>query len=88
MRSTLEVQRLLIFDFTKDLDKLFEAARYIVRIRELRKLPSNLLSLHKGQLWVLSHLKIVRVAVLVSPDNQVDVVSQSPPSRRALSIEN
>jgi hypothetical protein len=78
----------LVLDLAEDLHKFLEAAGDVVCVGELLELPANLLRLEEGQLRILSHLLVVRVAISMRPDYQVDVMAQSPPDGRSLAVKH
>lgn len=78
----------LVLDLAEDLYKFLEAAGDVVCVGELLELPADLLRLEEGQLRILSHLLVVGVAISMRPDDQVYVVTQSPPDGRSLAIEH
>ena len=61
--------------FANDLDKLLQSASYVVCIRKLySELVFYLLSVIKVQLPILSHRLVVSVPVLISTDQQINIV--------------
>lgn len=61
--------------FANDLDKLLKSASDVVCIRKLySKLVFYLLRIIKVQLPILSHRLVVSVPVLISADQQIDIM--------------
>lgn len=74
--------------FADDLNELLESASDVVSVREVTaELVIDLLRGCKRQLWVDSHRLVVRVSVFVRSNQEVDVVTQTPPNRRSLSVK-
>jgi len=70
-----EIDLYLDVIFANDLDKLLQSASYVVCIRKLySELVFYLLSVIKVQLPILSHRLVVSVPVLISTDQQINIV--------------
>ena len=88
LRGQVEPQFSLILNFAKDLHQFLQTPSDVVCIRELCELPRDLLCLQESQGGVLAHALIVSVAVLISAQNEVNIVSERRPDTRSLAVEH
>ena len=84
----VKLQPDLVFRLADDLNKLLQSPCNVVSIWELTVLIVNLFSRVEAELAVKSHGLIVCIAILVGSDEKVNVVTESPPDRGALPVED
>ena len=79
----------LVLILANDLHELLQTPRNIVRIGKLGpELVLDLLRLIKAELPIRPHRLIISVTILVSADQQVNVMAWGPPDGRPLAVEN
>ena len=76
---SLEAQVDLELALAENLDKLLQSTSNVVGVGKLVELALDLLCFEETQSPVAAHLGVIRVAILMSTNKQVDIVSLGPP---------
>ena len=84
----LKAQIDLELALTKDLNQFFQSPSNVVSVGELIELTFDLFCLVEAKLAIRPHGCIVRVPVLVSPNQKVDIVPEGPPDGWPLPVEH